>query len=1076
MGAAAGLGALRHAGDRRPSSVPLDTVHFPARGRREVRRGSDHNQLIREALAVSKGTFVTLGWLPKPPENFASLCKNVHEMAEGAGLELQALATSALDQNQLVRLAKTINHLRASGTVMKPLAPFRLGIVSNATTDFIVPALVATAARHGIVLEVVAGEYDQVLQETLEANSKVNRAAPDAVLLAIDYRGFPLSGIAGQPEKGKAAVATALDYLQSVRNGIKRHSQAVCILQTLSAPPETLFGSLDAVHASSLHRMIDGVNAGIVDSLEGSTDVLIDVAHLAATVGLSDWHSPREWNMARVPFSDAFVPLYAEHVCRVIAALRGKSRRCLILDLDNTLWGGVVGDDGLEGIRCAQGDATGEAYLSVQRLALELRSRGIVLAICSKNEDEIARAPFRNHPDMLIREDHIAVFQANWTDKATNIRAIAEELSLGLESMVFLDDNPVERHQVRRELPQVAVPELPSDPALYSRTLAAAGYFEALTVSDEDLRRADFYQNNARRANLQKTAGDLGSYLASLEMEITLQPFDGLGRARVTQLINKSNQFNLTTKRYTEAQIAEMERDPSYFTLQVRLTDVFGDNGMISVVICRRLSTEEWEIDTWIMSCRVMGRCVENMVLGTVLEQATNEGVRKLIGVYIPTDRNKMVSDHYPKLGFKRTKTEGFVETYELDVEGAVVANAPMKVRRIDRSEVLTSIKRAHPATPGVKELASNESPTHRVATRSVEPRNNIEAELVSVWEEILDCDGVGVRDNFFDLGGDSLRAIRLMIELERLYQRQFDLSVLTSCGTIEALARELERDAKEDQTPHLVPMRTTGTRTPLFCVHCGTGNVLRYRALTSFLDPEIPIYGLRAPDLRDSGALPTVEGLAELYLADVRQVQPHGPYQFFGFCFGGSVAFEISRRLVEQGEPVSLVALAETVNTAHYRNLSLSKSLSYGALRQYERLRKYGRWLLQGNWKEIYGGVRDSITWNRRRLQWTTPASDRPTNKSSGIEAVEDTIALLSVVGDSFCPKPYAGKMHLLRAKGQVAALRSDMTFGWQSIPQHGLEVHTLPGDHLTLLEKPYVSNVADTLEKLLDKNASRV
>jgi len=326
-----------------------------------------------------------------------------------------------------------------------------------------------------------------------------------------------------------------------------------------------------------------------------------------------------------------------------------------VLDLDNTLWGGVIGDDGIEGINLAQGDATGEAHLSVQRLALSLRERGIVLAVSSKNTDDIARRVFREHPEMLLRESHIAVFQANWDDKATNIRAIADELSLGVDALVFLDDNPAERGLVRQMLPEVAVPELPDDPALYARTLAAAGYFEATTFSDEDKQRAAFYQANARRVSLEKQAGDVSAYLASLDMEISFKPFDATGRARISQLINKSNQFNLTTRRYTESEVADLEKDSDCFTLQVRLADAFGDNGMIGVVICRATTPRMWTIDTWLMSCRVLGRGVERMVLLELLHHAELGGAERLIGVYRPTDRNGMVRHHYMGLGFKQT-------------------------------------------------------------------------------------------------------------------------------------------------------------------------------------------------------------------------------------------------------------------------------------------------------------------------------------------------------------------------------------------------------------------------------------
>jgi FkbH-like protein len=441
---------------------------------------------------------------------------------------------------------------------------------------------------------------------------------------------------------------------------------------------------LDRSLPGALRNLVDRVNLGLAESVRGTDDILLDVAGIAETVGLAEWHSPTEWNLAKLPFSNRYLPLYADHVARVLAALRGKSRKVLVLDLDNTIWGGVIGDDGMEGIQCDRGDPTGEAHLSVQRLALDLRERGIVLAVSSKNNDEIARLPFRTHPEMLLKEEHIAVFQANWDDKATNIIAIAEELSVGVDSIVFLDDDPAERNLVRQLLPEVAVPELPSDPALYARTLAAAGYFESVIFADEDVNRARYYQDNAKRVNLQKWAGNIDTYLESLQMEVTFQPFDEPGRARITQLINKSNQYNLTTKRYTEAEVAAAERDASCFTLQARLSDSFGDNGMISVVICRELTPSEWEIDTWLMSCRVLGRRVEQTVLRQMLEHARRKGIRRLVGIYRPTDKNKLVEDHYSKLGFSEISraTDG-TTVWERHADSANIKAAPMIVRSI---------------------------------------------------------------------------------------------------------------------------------------------------------------------------------------------------------------------------------------------------------------------------------------------------------------------------------------------------------------------------------------------------------
>lgn len=360
-----------------------------------------------------------LAWLPKVRADFLVRYRSLVDEPAQFGARLQALASYSLDENQLNRLSRAIAKVRAGGFSFSPLVPFRLGILSNSTLDFIAPALEASAARYGIALECVQAPYDQAIQEAVNPQSRINSSAVDAVLIAIDFRGLPLRCELGNPDAERIIADAALRYLQAIRSGIAKNSKALCILQTLAPPPESLFGSFDTVLPGTSLSVIAGINEGIVNSVRGTPDVLFDVARLAETVGLAEWHSPGQWNMAKLPFSNVFVPVYVDHVARIIAALRGKSRRCLVLDLDNTLWGGVIGDDGLEGIKIAQGDATGEAHLALQRYVISLRERGIVLAVCSKNEEQNARLPFQKHPEMLLREDHFAVFHANWQDKAT---------------------------------------------------------------------------------------------------------------------------------------------------------------------------------------------------------------------------------------------------------------------------------------------------------------------------------------------------------------------------------------------------------------------------------------------------------------------------------------------------------------------------------------------------------------------------------------------------------------------------------------------------------------------------------
>ena len=602
-----------------------------------------------------------LSWLPEAEANFSRSVSTAT-----TGFELLQLAKFSLDENQLRKLSNRLLYLQSNKYSLAPLASVNIGLVSNATTKLIAPALIGSALRYGISLTIEQAEYNQVAQTAFSTDTIFTGKALSAILVAIDYRGLPLTPSPGNRVAADKNIQDCLAYVKSVIQSLSTNTGAQIILQNIAPPVDMLFGSYEGRLPGTLSWLIARLNSEL-DCLISDDIVILDVAGLASNIGLTNWHDPTLWNIGKLPFSHRYVPIYADHLCRILAAKLGKSRRCLILDLDNTLWGGVIGDDGLNGILIGNGDPTAEAHLHVQRVALDLHDRGIVLAVSSKNEDATARIPFLEHPDMLLREHHIAVFQANWSDKASNIRAISEILSLGLESMVFLDDNPAERMQVRKELPEVAVPELPEDPSLFVRTLIAAGYFEAIAFSEEDQKRAYFYQDNIKRVQILNQSSDMVTYLKSLKMEMISTPFDATGRSRIVQLISKSNQFNLTTKRYSEVDVKNFEEDINFYSRQIRLTDALGDNGMIGVIICKK-NVATWEIDTWLMSCRVLGRRVEEAVLLDIVSNAKKSGALKLIGAYYPTARNTLVKNHYSKLGFTKIYCDERSETWALDL------------------------------------------------------------------------------------------------------------------------------------------------------------------------------------------------------------------------------------------------------------------------------------------------------------------------------------------------------------------------------------------------------------------------
>ena len=631
---------------------------------------------------MSANFYSDLGWLPRPAPDFRARLKS-WPAEKNVGETLRFLATQALSLDQLSSLARQIGKARDAGVNFDQFTPYTLGIVSNATIDHIAPALLATGLRHGLLLNIVTAPYGQIMQAATGALSEFSDQSFDSVLCALDARGFPENPGLFNEHKGTAAATDSIAYLQQVSEGISGQTNAPCILQTVAPAPETAFGSLTRRVAGTNRHYADEFNRQLATIIGNSNDLLLDVAAIAETIGTANWHDPQLYALAKMPFAQDFVPLYAEHVCRLMAAHKGKSKRCLVLDLDNTLWGGVIGDDGVSGIRLGQGDPVGEAYLAVQETALQLRQRGVVLAVSSKNEDALAREPFQQHPDMILKEEHIAVFRANWDNKADNITAIAQELSLGLDTFVFIDDNPAERALVREQLPEVAVPELPEEPALCARALLAGGYFESIHFSAEDRQRADDYQAQAKRSLVLKSSVDMDAFLASLKMEAVINPFQHDSLKRVAQLVGKSNQFNLTTKRYSENDIAAMAESPDFRTWQVRLADSFGDNGLIGVVICA-VHDDHWEIDTWLMSCRILGRRVEELLLREIIADARAEGITALRAMYIPTKRNMMVANHYPSLGFSRLelKAEPGTTCWQLDLGNYQAPELPFLLSR----------------------------------------------------------------------------------------------------------------------------------------------------------------------------------------------------------------------------------------------------------------------------------------------------------------------------------------------------------------------------------------------------------
>jgi len=497
------------------------------------------------------------------------------------------------------------------------------------------------------------GLYGQFWQSILEADAAITDFSPNAILLALDAEHLSAGlSVASTTDQRQHLIQALLDRLRSAWQTL-RQRHACQLVQQLPLPVfDNLMGNNEHSLPGSPVDYLSRLCMQIRDCAEQEGVDLLSLDRQVARDGLAAWYDPRLWLHARMEISPAAVPLFGELLMRVIAARQGRSAKCLVLDLDNTLWGGEVGEAGPEGVTLGPGSVVGEAYQRFQRYVLALHDRGVILAVCSKNNQKIAESMFDSHPSMILKRHHIASFKANWQPKPDNLQDIASELNIGLDSMVFVDDSVFERELVRRSLPMVQTPEMPREPALYSRVLADAGHFESVVLTDDDLKRGAAYQANRQRAELRDHHQDLTAYLDELDMRLGWQHFNPGDIDRLVQLINKTNQFNLTTQRYDRDQLEDVMNQPGVLGLQFRLEDRFGDNGIIAIVIASLQADRSMHIDTFLLSCRVIGRRVEQAILNVLASDALEKGATRLVGRYRPSDRNAIVRELYCELGF----------------------------------------------------------------------------------------------------------------------------------------------------------------------------------------------------------------------------------------------------------------------------------------------------------------------------------------------------------------------------------------------------------------------------------------
>lgn len=549
---------------------------------------------------------------------------------------------------------------KLSKTDASALPQYSLAVLGDCATQHLATALRGYGVSAGIRLNVFDADYDQIDAQVMAPDSELYRFAPQGVLLQMCTEKLQEAFYDRPPEARASFAEDTYARIRQIWSRIGSRIPATVLQCNFPLIDDGVFGQFGNKTEQSFLFQQRKLNYLLMQGCqEAKNTFLIDLDALQTALGKSTFADPKLYYVAKMPISLAALPAAAKLVVDVVRSLQGAVKKCLVLDLDNTLWGGVIGDDGLSGIQIGE-LGTGHAFSDFQKWLKELKNRGILLTVCSKNNEDTAKEPFEKHPEMVLRLEDFSMFVANWEDKARNIRTIQQALNIGMDSMVFLDDNPFERELVRTMIPEITVPELPEDPALYLQYLRGLDLFETASYSREDAGRTEQYREKAQRAAFEAAFQSYDDYLEALQMRASAAAFDPFHYPRIAQLTQRSNQFNLRTVRYTEAEIEALAQDDNRIGLYFTLKDKFGDHGLISVVVLEKQPEDTLFISEWLMSCRVLKRGMEEFIVDKILSVAAQQGFRRVVGEYIPTPKNAMVKDLYEQLGFARLENGRF--------------------------------------------------------------------------------------------------------------------------------------------------------------------------------------------------------------------------------------------------------------------------------------------------------------------------------------------------------------------------------------------------------------------------------
>ena len=958
------------------------------------------------------------------------------------------------------------------------MEPFQIQIAATFTAEPVQKSLDHLLGLLHLPAEVTFAPFNQVFQELLDPGSAFaqNRQGVNVLLL----RWEDLTGGAGDAAK---LLANSQELAAALRAALGRFR--VPVLLVICPPSGAAFADAE------LRELLARVEIQFTSELRGLAGLhLISSDELIALCSVAEYDFPRGQALGAVPYTPRFFHLLGQRLTRTVYRLAAPPHKVIVLDCDQTLWKGVVGEDGPQGIELDP------PRRFLQEFMRDQSGTGMVLCLCSKNNEADVWEAFDQRTDMPLRREHIVAWRINWERKSENIKSLARELQLGLDSFIFVDDDPVVCADVQGGCPEVLTIRLPEDVSRIPDYFRHHWAFDHLVVTAEDSQRTEMYRANAGRSRMLESATSLEDFLRDLELKCEITPMQPDQLSRVAQLTQRTNQFNVNPVRRNEAELQQLLSSGAG-CLVVQVRDRFGDYGLIGVMI-HRAGEGCLEVDAFLMSCRVLGRGVEHRMLAALGKLAVEAQQEFVTVPFVPTKKNRPAQDFLEATGaaFQQVSTTGSVFRYPAQV--ALEMKPAASVKPVAVTEVAVEAGASTPSTATID--PSRAAGLHQIADElhrpdpfiarldppvtarpslgatCQPPTTETETALVEIWQRVLKVNPVGVLDGYFELGGTSLLAVCLFVEIEEKFGRHLPLATLFTSPTIRALATCLEGDAPQREWRNLVPIQATGSRPPLFCFHAAGGNVLFYRDLARHLGAGQPVYGLQAREMPSTGTyLDTVEGMASEYLKELVEFQPQGPYYLCGSSFGGLLAYEVAQQLRACHQDVALVALFDTYGPGYPQPLvGQRRTGGFAYLKdRVQNLRgQLARMDSAARWQFVQGRARRALTQLRRKWLWKKNQFQQQYSQALGRELPKDLQRNHKAIQHalhSYVPKPCVGKLTLFRASRQPEGIVADPFLGWKNSAPDGLEVIESSGEHGAMTVDPYAKDLAVPLSVCL-------